>query len=311
MKKAVRLSLVALLGGGFLLTSGIAYYQGQKQRAATLGHLAALDARLAEHNRQTAARMATTVRAINYYTHLNNNRPQDQAILAAGQQMLQRTQSLTDTLQALQRNLRLAPGAGQNGRMDDGTVARLAKQLVSYSVLTYSSATAGPLIATLRSFARANRFADFSTRRLPIQATLAGLTRLETLVWRAGSAKLNDLAQKSGRSIDWYDPIRAFATAESETVAPGQVYQARLFLMDNNLHYYYTNVSVNGQTLAPSFEGSLLTFRVPANSVGRVPRQAQWRGAIRALANPEARPYATDSVWQLTVPYFIVSPTKP
>jgi hypothetical protein len=315
MKKAVQVSLVALLGSGFLLTSGNAYYQGLKKRKATLEHLAALDVRLAKHNKQTAVRMATTVRAINYYTHLNHSQPHDRAILAAGQQILQRTQSLADSLQALQRKLRLAPGASKHPEaydcIDDGTAARLAKQLISYSALAFDTATAAPLIATLRSFTSKSRFADFPVRKPPTQATLAGLIRLETLVWRYGATMLGNVAQKSGRSVDWYDPIEAFATAESETVPAGQVYQARLFLKDNNLHYYYSSISANGQALDPSFEGSLLTFRVPTQAVGWFPRREQWRGVIHALAYPEAQHYAPDSVWQLTVPYFIISPATP
>ncbi|MBD2721233.1 hypothetical protein [Hymenobacter armeniacus] len=313
MKKPVRLLFILLLGS-VLLASGYAYHQAEEQQAATLAQLADLEMRLAKHNQQTDAGMATTVRAINYYTHLNASQPYDLAVLAASQLIVQRTQSLADTLRDLQHQIRLASGesprSGSNSGIKASTAARLGKQLVSYAEVTYG--TAKPLLATLQSFAGDGQLAAVFSHRQPLPVTLAGLNRLETQVWRTGAKALGYVAEKSGRTVDWYDPIQAFAAPESETVTPGQLYRARLFLRDNNLHYYYTSVSANGKALAPALvEGSLLTLRVSAQSAGRASGRAHWRGTIHALAYPEAHPYAADSVWQLTVPYFINNPPTP
>ena len=135
---------------------------------------------------------------------------------------------------------------------------------------------------------------------------LAALTLLQTQVVQAGEIVLATEAQKIGRFVDWFDKITPYAVAESETVAPGSTYRARLFLWDTNLHYCTTvAVQANGQNVTPRYSEAAFRFKVPPVIIANE-SLAYWQGTIQALANPELHPYAADTTWTLNVPYHII-----
>jgi hypothetical protein len=314
MTSKARSFLVILLLGG-LGAAGYGRYRGRVRRAAVLARITALETAVAADNKTMASEMTTTVRTIGYYTCLNRNLVRDAHLRLASKQIQARTQSLTDTLHALQRQLRVASGERAGGPLrapnqdvsiDIGTSALLLKHLGRYA--NFLQPPSSPLPRPTAGISDTAWVKSFFSKRWPLSATVAALTQLEALVQREGASALQFQAGQSGRIVDWYDTVKALAVAESETVAPGAVYKARLFLIDTRLHYCLMT-SANGQ---PFESSSQITFLVPSQPpTGPAIVRAQWQGIIQALAYPEVKPYAADSTWQLDVPYFIVKRSTP
>lgn len=303
--------LTGLLAAALLGAAGYAGYQAQARRAATLARIAALETRMAAHNRQAALAAIATINSVEYYDCLNHHHAQDLQITAMCRQIKARTQALADTLQALRQQLRTAAGEAALGTLRHPgtmaesrptTIARLTRQLAHYTAfIEADSPKPSPLAQAIAD----DRLAQSIDGRIPLGAVLAALTHLETQLWLAGTAALQTQALRTGRTIDWYDCLLAFPVAASTTIAPGEVYQARLFLINTDLHYC-TTLSADKQLVAAGRDS--IAFRVlprPPGQPGAV--LARWRGAIQAWTNPEGAGHsAQDTTWRLEVPYSIV-----
>lgn len=146
---------------------------------------------------------------------------------------------------------------------------------------------------------------DFDATVEPKPASLALLTRLETQVRQVAAEALQGQSEKVAYA-GGFDIIRAFAAPASATVAPGQLYQARLGLAlatsSGRMHF-----SMNNQDLPVSTTSGqgMAQFSAPA----ALPNQpdtvrAQWQGRVRLPWG------ATDTLLEIAVPYLIVKPSS-
>ncbi|WP_345126287.1 hypothetical protein [Hymenobacter antarcticus] len=138
---------------------------------------------------------------------------------------------------------------------------------------------------------------DFYYGRQSVAEAVALLTQQVAAVRAYEAVALQNQAGKLGST--WHNymiRLEAHAVPESKTVAPGELYQAELYLTDV-LNGRPLSITVDGQPIRVGPDGrGHVAFRVPA---GSPPGLAYWEGRIRAVI------YGQDTTFRLRVPYTI------
>ncbi|UOQ95969.1 hypothetical protein MUN81_11915 [Hymenobacter sp. 5317J-9] len=275
-----------------------------------LTEIAALDGRLAAYSAQRAKANASTVRGIAYYVARNRFQARDVVVLSQSEQILNRSRSLADTLRQWQQALRAESHESARGMLKHPQAAtavpadratKLGQALNRYSSFIQAYVPSVPALAPATSPLPETTW--LYRDGAPLAAALGSLARLEAATHRLASAALQQQAQKVGSCAIFFDKIGAMAVAVSNTVAPGGVYEAKLFLTHAAANAN-PKMSVDGRAIAVGYDGQgTVAFRVPPLRPGRPDTvRAQWRGLIRL------RNYPSDTTIQLDVPYYIVKP---
>ncbi|GAB3584037.1 hypothetical protein [Hymenobacter daeguensis] len=292
-----RIAAVLLLAG--VGCAGWAYYRTQVQQGVLLNAIGAMDAALTTNNRQSERQAGVTVRVLAKEVCRNYMQARDVAVLSESQQILSRSQALTDTLRALRRQLQAT------GKAID--LPELVRHLDRYSDFIHTYVPYSRYLT--REFPGPpdpNWLGRTYFEKVPLEATWATLTKLEALVRRNERDALNTQAQKVGSCCMYFNWISAHAVPASASVAPGGEYQARLFLNEAvPLHRSNMQFTANGQTMPMDSIDALghVAFAVPPAVPGQPDTvRAQWRGTVRLQMCP------TDTVFEVDVPYLIVKP---
>lgn len=313
MTNTSRLVLLTLLAS--TLGASYAYQLGQARQATLIARFAVLDGDLRADNQRSELAAATTVRSISRITYLNYQQADDRAVLSNSAQILARTQSLTDTLRAL-RSEPGAPSGPTPGWPHQKAIlpAGLENLEAANRQLPAHVARYGKFIRRFDEYNRfgnplaTNAFEQITRQNLSPIVLATAATSLETHVRAVSAAALQNQAEKVGSKCFFCWRYVARAVPTSATVAPGAIYQARLFLEDTPAaDFGALTMAANGRPLAVQREaGGLVEFRVPPGRPGQPDTvRATWRGVIRAHAYPAA------TTWQVVVPYLIVQHPAP
>jgi hypothetical protein len=292
-----------LLGTGTSLAlataAGYLLFTAQLRRAASLKQLTQLATRLAAHNEQTTQANAATLHKMGWSVCREHNMASDLAVMEQSHQLRTHAQAVADTLQRLQQQFRAGhpPTAG---------LRRLPALLDAY---TQSIQPFVPTILPLTHPARLGELlgwaGEFSLEAAPTEAAAAHLTYLENRVRHYETEALQAQASKVGERGDYFSLTQPLAIPASELVAPGSIYEARLFLTRWGRPIYCTEkFFANGAELRERGQWGIsrqYTHLVPPARPGlpdTVP--AQWQGTIQATG------YTRDTVLAVRVPYLII-----
>ena len=285
MRLTVRLLFFLLLGAGAWV--GLRYYHQQSQLQMQLAELTAV---LNTENEKIAHNAEYFAKGIEANVASSRNQPADVAVLRRAEEVLRKTKQLTDTLRAAGNRLRLSTG---------NAVAPLP--------LRRPQALAGAAHQAIRQHVAAcldtlYRLAPTTTARLagpvftedtPVVEALADLSQLESRALAYQIQALNRLAgMVSNTTLNPH--LQVAATAESNTVAPGGTYRARLLvLVSLTPAQAPLSMTCNGRPIPVGPAGTgVVRFRAPTH-----PGPATWTGTIRLNQN------GRDSTFQVTVPY--------
>lgn len=246
-------------------------YRGQAKQATTLARIAALNARLTTNNTQQTKRNAATMRGIGRSVDKNRNQVRDVMVLTQSQEIIDRCDSLTRWLQQAQQMLRVEANEPRSGALHHpgaatiltpSRAARLAQALNGYSdfIRTYVPGT--PALAP-KAAARSGTTWLYPDGA-PLAAALVSLTRLQAETRRLATEALQRQAEKVGSGCCMcFNKIGAVAVAASNTVAPGALYEAKLFMAQSATGLRPT-MSVDGRPVAVGPDGQgVIEFRVP------------------------------------------------
>jgi hypothetical protein len=284
--------LTVILLTGTLGAAGYAYYQAQERQAATLTRITALETRLFASNQQGTQAARNIILDLSESVRRNRYQASSVAVLQQAEEIQSQTKAVIDTLHQLRQAWQTA------GHRTE--LRQLPAQVNQYLLFIEKFL---PDVPT--QLASAGWVGDFDTTAEFKPATLALLTRLETQVRQVAAEALLKQSEKVVYEGS-FDKLGAFAAPASATVASGQLYQARLALAlatpSGRMHF-----SMNGQDLPTDLTNGqgVVQFSVPAT----LPNQpdtvrAQWQGRVQLPWG------ATDTLLEITVPYFIVKPSS-
>lgn len=292
-----------LILGLLILTGGIGYalYAQHATQTKLYLQLQQLDAVLTDDNNHAAQVAENTLKGLQAEVIKNQNQPHDLALLARAEAFATRTDSLVYTLRA--RRAALLRATGNSARPNapalshpdatEAVVTQLAAGTTAHKDLTHQ----------LAGYAKARRqlyphdtlqLAPLAFATMPLVAALAHLTRLENDVRATEIATLKQLAPALGaRRLSGH--IMAMAPAEANTVAPGAVYRAKLYLV-KVLQGIRVSMACNGQPVRIGPDGQGIVRFVAHQRLG----PAAWLGTIHPQQN------GRDSIFQVRVPYRVV-----
>jgi hypothetical protein len=308
MRKTSAIFLLVVLAG--LVAAAWALHQGEVRQEALLHKIEALGARLAAGSAQRAQGNTATLRGLAVAVARNGYHPRDVAVLKQSEQILGRSRSLADTLRQWQRALRAGAHEPASGALQHPQAAtplasaraeQLAQALNRYSRFIQAYVPSAPILAPPASPRPETTW--LYREGAPLAAALSSLTRLEAETHRLAQDALTQQAQKIGSCCIFFDKIGALAVAVSNTVAPGGIYEARLF-MTHSASGHIPKMSVEGRPVPVGYDGrGTVEFRVPPLRPGQPDTvRTHWRGLITV------RSYPADSTIPLDVPYSIVKP---
>lgn len=287
------LGLLAPLAGGTY--AGYGYYRQQNQLVT---HLQQLTYELATQNTESITTLAGDLRGLKATVMKNRNQPHELLALHRAQALKTRTDVLRDTLRAIGDRLRRAtsnPPAPLP--LTYPNEARVVARLLGQD--TRAQQTLRQQVATCADSLRRLGPADSAPLVAPsfhdtsVAEALAALTQLESTVLARAAQTLRHLGRGLGPA---QIPTRmiAAATAESNTVAPGTTYRARLLLI-KTLSPSTINMYCNNQPVAIGPDGGgHVRFRAPTR-----PGPAAWTAAIHLKVNGH------DSTFRMRVPYWV------
>jgi len=285
MRIIVRLLILLLLGINVWV--GLRYYRQQSRLHAQLAQLTAV---LNTENDKLARSAEYVIKGIEANVARNRNQPAEVAVLRRAEEVLYRTKQLTDTLRTTGNRLRLATG-----------------NAVAPSPLRHPQAPAGATHQAIRQHIAAcldtlYRLAPITEARLagpaltkdtPMVEALADLSQLES---KALASQIHLLKRLAGRvSNTTLKPhLQAAATAQSNTVAPGDTYRAQLLVLASFTPTKAPlSMTCNGRPVPIDPAGTgLVRFRAPTR-----PGPATWTGTIRLNQN------GRDTTFKVVVPY--------
>jgi hypothetical protein len=302
----------ALLFAAGLAAAGWAYWRGQTQQAAVLNEIMALENRLATTNAQAAKANAAVVRGIGQAVYYNRFPRRDVAVLDESQEIALRCRALADTLHAWQRRLRARAGERADGplRAPATPTAQPAAEAaaLTQAVNRYTDFVRAYVPEAPQLFPPAGSETTHSQPWLyadgaPLAAALGSLSGLEALARQLAVTALSHQAEKVGSTYILFTKIGPMAVATSTTVAPGAVYEARLFMTQSS-PTYKVDMRADGRPIAADYNNQgAVAFRVPPLGPGQPDTvRAHWRGVIRTPF------YEADTTFQLNVPYSIIKP---
>jgi hypothetical protein len=291
------LALVAVLAAG-----GYGYHRHQQRQETLWAQIRQLNYSLAALNDQTALEASKSFKSIENYTINHKAQATGVAIVQASQELMARTQSVTDTLRKVQRQLTshrfgtlpaLASTVAQ--LLPSRTDQRLRQQLEQYAAYMqpYYPGLGGPALAL--------SLPDNASAAL----ALVALTQLEADVLAAQAAALDTLTRRL-HANDQRSRLAATVTAVSNVVAYGSTYQAELCLV-NALYSPAMRMSCDGRPVPVGPDGGGLVRFVVSGPRGAVARPITrfWTGQITASVSNNGR----DSIFtfRVRVPYQIVA----
>ncbi|UOQ95968.1 hypothetical protein MUN81_11910 [Hymenobacter sp. 5317J-9] len=296
-RHAVYLLLLLALSGA---VGNTLYRQHRAQRQLNAQLLEMSDLLLSE-NADAEQAAEGTVKSIHAAVQKNQNKPAELAVLAEAENLNIRADSLVHTLRAHTEKLLLAthnPGVLLNlshANETEAVAQQLGSQHPAYLNLRQQLAA---LTDTLR------KLHPHTTQRLKaptfegqtLAVAMATLAELESEVRTAEAIALRHLAAQIGASRMAEGQV-ALASAESNMVAPGELYRARLI--------WSKVLKPRPAGLQMRCNGQLIP--VGADMIGRVrlvaarrPGPATWTGTIRFNQN------GRDTTFQVRVPYRVV-----
>jgi hypothetical protein len=301
MKRSVFvLVLVGLVVGG---AWGMTFYRQHRAQQRLNVQLELLTNVLVNDNDAAGRAADRAVQDIHASVARNQNQPREMALLAAAESLEARTDSVVRTLRRRSEELLIAT---QNVRLRP-TLPHPAETRSVARLLGNGSATQQELRQLLSGYAAALRairpgaafsISEPSFEGLPAVAAFAAFARLENDVLTAEAGALRHLAsQVSSTRVKWQ--LVAMAEAESNTVAPGEMYRARLLLTNALQLPASARVLCNGQPI-PVEAGALGRVRLVAPTR---PGPAAWTGTISFRTGG-----GRDTTFRVRVPYRVARP---
>ena len=145
---------------------------------------------------------------------------------------------------------------------------------------------------------RGKNFAQASFAQTPVAAALAVLTYCQSEVLRYEAEALKELGAQAQGKVIKFDKIQATYTAESNIVANGQSYEAKMFLFAS-ASKLKTNMTVNGKAIK-QVDG-VGTIKIPATGGSNAGTKKSWKGKISL---PEK-----DETFEVEGEYTVIAPT--
>lgn len=286
--------LLLLLGGA----AGYLLYQQHRQEAQLLAQLQQLVPALDSVNASARWEAHLALERMEASIAKNRNPPQDTILLAATR-LQARINQLLDTLQA--RRVALLRATGHPARA--ATLPHPDEADAGAQVLEHASRPQQQFEEQLVSYAAALRqlpvpdslrLRPLRLDHLPVAAALADLAHLENRLLTTETHVIRQLHQRVG-ATPIHSRLVAVATAESDVIAPGETYRARLLLVKSLLPQT-VQMYCNGQPvpIGPTGAG-LVRFRAPTR-LG----PATWVGTIRMRQN------GRDTTFAVRIPYRVV-----
>ncbi|MBG8556225.1 hypothetical protein [Hymenobacter guriensis] len=277
---------------------GYTFYQQAALQSRLDRQLEELDWTLAGLNERNNQEAKSRLKGIEAATVKNRNTTSDLAVLHAAESLRRQTNALLDTLHARREALLRAtgnvPGASGLRRYNEtdnvtrcvgsGTPAerQLQQQVAQYAVLTRQPYLIDSVQLALPSFLDA-----------PVVVALAALTQLEADVLAREMRIQQEMARRVGAE-KIPSSLRIMASAESNTVAPGEVYRAEFFVT-KVLAVKGAQMYCNGRPLEVDADGiGHVRFQAPTR-----PGPASWQATMRI------RVYGRDSTFRLRLPYHV------
>jgi|GEM_PF-1451880 len=291
-----------LLAGLIAAAAGYALFQQSQERAQLNAQLYQLHSLLTTRNDVASEATEGTLNLIKKLVADNRNAPADVAVLQQAEHLHALADSITWTLRELSEQLLKTTGnASPRHELKRPNETRDAKALLG---------TGTPAQKHLHQ-----QLADFTTAvsqivpnpnpgltlpnvdNLPAVAALASFSQLEYDVRAADEQALRQLIpQFDTGPFDFRTKIivRAFASAEASTVAPGDTYRATAYLATTHSsstpHFPMT---CNGQPVPVDAQGiGHVRFQAPMK-----PGPASWVGKLRLKSG------GRDSTFEVRVPY--------
>lgn len=296
----MRISAFIFILGLVVLTGGISYALYDQHVTQTKLHLQLqqLDEVLTDNNDRAKHAAEGTFKGLRAEVIKNQNQPHDRALLTRAEAFAARADSLVRTLRTRREKLLRATGNHPDTPLSHpnatGAVAtelaagtpaheNLAQQLANYVRACQQLCPRDTVQLVALKF-----------DNMPVVAALAHLTKLESDVRAAEIATLQQLAPALGaRRLSGH--IVAVATAESNTVVPGTVYRAQLYLT-RVMQPIRVSMTCNGQPVRVGSDGQGIVRFV----AHRRPGPATWLGTIHLNQN------GRDSTFEVRVPYRVV-----
>jgi hypothetical protein len=285
MRIIVRLLILLLLGINVWV--GLRYYRQQNRLHAQLAQLTAV---LNTENDKLARSAEYVIKGIEANVARNRNQPAEVAVLRRAEEVLYRTKQLTDTLRTTGNRLRLATGNAvapsplRRPQAPAGATQQAIRQHIAACLDT---------LYRLAPITEARLAGPALTKDTPMVEALADLSQLES---KALASQIHLLKRLAGRvSNTTLKPhLQAAATAQSNTVAPGDTYRAQLLVLASFTPTKAPlSMACNGRPvpIGPAGTG-LVRFRAHTR-----PGPATWTGTIRLNQN------GRDTTFKVVVPY--------
>jgi hypothetical protein len=281
----IRLLILLLLGVSVWI--GVQYHRQQSRLYTQLAQFTAV---LNIENEKLVRSADYTVKGIQANVARNRRQPAEVAVLRRAEETLRRIKQLTDTLKASSNRLRLATGNAitplplLRPQAPVGAAQQAIRQHIAACMDTLYR-----LAPTTATQIAKSAF----TEDTPVVELLAEFSQLESSVLTSQTHLLNSLAGLvSNTTLKQY--LQAAATAESNIVAPGDTYHARLLVIASSTPTRAPlSMTCNGQPIPVGPTGiGQVRFRAPAR-----PGPATWTGTIRLNSN------GRDTTFRVTVPY--------
>lgn len=294
-----RQSFILLLGA-VLAGIGYAFYSQFSTQARLDWQLQQLSHVLTVQNEVAAKNAGYTLEGLKAAVLKNHNFPPDVAALAKAEALAVRADSLASVLGRYRTALLLA----SRNQAEANVLAHPNESQASGKLLGPNSNLNQFLHQQVAAFVAAAALVSPTASRpltvpafdnLPVVAALAALTQLESDI-RASEL---DLLDEIGQHVGAERPIEklvAVASSESNSVAPGHTYRARLYLV-KNLISSHISMSCNGRPVPVGADGvGRVRFTAP-----RKPGPAEWLASVRLNMN------GRDSTFRLLVPYRVAN----
>ncbi|MBD2721232.1 hypothetical protein [Hymenobacter armeniacus] len=294
----IRRAVVLLAGVLALVATGLSFYWQHAQQACLNQELTLLSQQLNETNAEAAQRADYAVKFMRYAVEKNRYQNHEVAILAATEALRWRTITLLRKIHALRLAvLRAASSVDSLVQVRPGETTWIEQPRHTYQpafdVLRRQLAIYGDSLHRLNSVDPTRLAVPSHSTGSPAMA-LAGLAQVENDLLAAEARTLQYLTQQVGRQ-EPRAKVVAVALVQSNQVAPGALYCARLLLIKSLLSPSI-RMYCNEQPIPIDSDGAgIVGFTAPANT-----GPAEWHGTIRA------RLWGRDTTFQVRVPYRVV-----
>ena len=316
MPKMTRL-LGILVAAVVLSATGWLYHRGQLRQQATLRQLAITEKRVAANNEIANQEAHSIIHGIQFSTLQNEKQTRDIVVMRDAERIGHRTQTLTDTLRTLRRQLEATTNITKRTNVASTTLLtdkKLVKAVERYLAFIQKFSPHASLTPT--SFSdlvdKVDGVTEELTNGLPLGVELAIYTQLEAQLHLLSRMVLIQEAVQVPSCCFCFTRTRLLSVPASDTVAPEAIYNAQLFLGQAANDLDVTDITAtlaDGRIVQAQLDGpqqGAIEFQVPAAQANQPDTvRAQWQGMIKVHSYPH------DTVWQLTVPYFIVKTATP